>query len=64
MNDWQERVAKEKSDLDIKIHSLYVYLEKGQPDYIGNDEWRRMCAQYEVMRMYSNLLGERIANFM
>lgn len=60
---WQLRVIEEKAALDIKIAHLFAFLEKGNPDDMEPGEWRRLCAQYEIMRCYSGILGERIANF-
>lgn len=60
---WQLRVMDEKAQLDVKISALDSFLEKGIPDDFRASEWQRMCGQLAMMRGYSQILGERIANF-
>ena len=61
---YQERVVQEKAELDVKIESLQTFMD--DPDKIGDisiNELCRLAHQLKVMQEYSEVLGERIANF-
>lgn len=63
MQDWQQRVVEEKSDLDVKIKKLetFVLSEKWYGlDPIDQDLLKR---QLFVMIQYTNRLRDRIARF-
>lgn len=64
MQPYQQRVVDEKIELDAKAEAL--------SDFIGNsdifptldtDEQKRLKEQCEIMRQYSEILGQRIAAF-
>lgn len=59
----QQRVHAEKAQLDEKLQKLQEFfltdLFRGQPD----DERNRLFQQAGAMRVYSELLGERISKF-
>lgn len=61
----QQRVVDEKRELDEKIQKLtaFVYSEKLTSVVKDDDERRRLLQQDELMRQYSRILSERIANF-
>ena len=63
MKDYQERVVKEKQELDEKIYSLAQFLTTPTFVNLHKDERTRLIAQYGTMRAYSYILGERINNF-
>lgn len=68
--DYRERVRQEKSDLDDNIDRLELFLNKSSPQVncppqvlITVGEHQRMTLQLAAMRLYSEMLGQRIANF-
>ena len=67
MTEWQQRVVGEKRELDDRLEKLLNFIEaSNQPDIFGTlseAEQSRLRIQYSVMRVYSDVLGERIANF-
>lgn len=60
--DFQLRVIAEKAEVDERIDRLGKFLEHGTP--VADDERKRMNDQLSVMRMLSEILGQRIAAFM
>lgn len=60
----QERVVVERTELDAKIAPLFAFVHDS-PIFKGLDaaEQARLSRQLEVMCEYSNILKERIANF-
>ena len=61
MEDYQQRVADEKAELDVKLEKLRTFLAKDVE--IASDELTRLKRQEEVMTEYSKILGERIESF-
>lgn len=61
MEDYQQRVADEKAELDVKLEKLRTFLAKDME--IASDELTRLKRQEEVMTEYSKILGERIESF-
>lgn len=59
----EERVVKEKKDLDEKISNLGLFVAIDLFARLKNEEQSRLRRQLIVMREYSEILGERIANF-
>lgn len=64
MKPHQQRVADEKSELDLKISKLDEFIQRN-PSFLSIDaeEQARLKRQYSVMAEYSSILGERIAAF-
>jgi hypothetical protein len=64
MTPHQQRVLKEKQDLDEKITKLASFTET---DFYINQlepqEKHRLAQQWDIMIKYSRILGERIAAF-
>jgi hypothetical protein len=60
MEDYQERVIKEKEDLDIKIHKLGLFLYQNK---ISEKETNLLEKQLVIMEEYSDILDERIFLF-
>ena len=60
----QERVLKEKEELNEKLLKLKVFINKSN-DFLSLDasERNRLLNQMNVMGEYSRILGERIAAF-
>ena len=60
----QQRVLDEKQDLDLRIARLDEFMRRN-PTFTTLDapERDRLEIQLDVMRDYSGILGERIANF-
>lgn len=63
MNDFQVRVLKEKEELDVKINALASFLCKDIFEALNREEQFRLKKQFEIMKLYSAVLGERIAHF-
>ena len=63
MEAYQQRVVEEKEALDEKIKKLDVFVGTERFCALPIAEQVRMTAQLEVMREYSQILGERIAAF-
>ena len=59
----QQRVIDEKADLDAKLSNLIPFLSSDTCHSLPFDERGRLHRQSEVMREYSSILGERIADF-
>lgn len=64
MQDYQERVVVEKTELDGKIEKLGAYLHKNiNNPLIQQAEWGRLSTQHHLMVSYSAVLCARIAAF-
>ena len=63
MTDFQMRVVAEKEELDKKIAGLGAFFGKEIFATVPSDERQRLLDQYHVMRKYSEILADRIANF-
>lgn len=64
MEAYQERLIMEKTELDSKIDKLREFLaEDFYKDNIFSDEQKRLCRQELIMRLYSDVLGDRIDAF-
>ena len=63
MLDYQERVVKEKKDLDKKIHALIGALLGFNIVLDDEKERDRMVSQFYSMFEYSETLRNRIKNF-
>lgn len=59
----QERVVQQKRELDEEIAKLKDFLYSGKFDSVKDSELGIMVRQYSVMKRYSLILGERIAEF-
>jgi len=63
MKPYQERVVKERAELDEKLEKLNAF---GTSDFFSSlplDEQQRLIRQSKIMDQYSVVLGERIAAF-
>lgn len=63
MEAYQERVVREKADLDEKLESLQAFLNGIVFETLGLDERIRLRQQLAAMGTYSYVLGERIKAF-
>ena len=64
MEAYQERVRKEKLDLDGKIERLNAFInDLNRFNGLPEDERVRLTRQVTAMWEYSSILGERIAAF-
>lgn len=59
----QERVVAEKAELDEKITKLSDFSNGDLFKTLPEDEKERLKRQFNLMRDYSAVLGERIAAF-
>ena len=63
LQDHEQRVIDEKEELQVKLNSLFDFLEKGKPDFINNDNWLLLNKQYQSMSEYNKILKQRIELF-
>ena len=66
MQPHQERVVKEKAELDEKLGKLHAFCFGHDTKIFGSlspEERDRLERQYDAMKLYSNILAERIAAF-
>jgi hypothetical protein len=65
MEECQKRVIEEKEELDNKIAKLKSFINES-PVFVemAEKQQKLLCQQYCHMEDYSDVLGERIADFM
>jgi hypothetical protein len=62
----QQRVVKEKDELDEKLGKLHTFCFGNDTKVFGSlspEERDRLESQYTAMKTYSDILGKRIAAF-
>ena len=59
----QDRVRLEQRDLYDKLDKLENFLDKGQPDFIDDEQWGLLKEQQMHMDAYNDVLTKRIAKF-
>lgn len=57
----QDRVRLEQIELTQKLDALENFLDKGQPAFIDEEQWKLLNKQAEIMDQYSDVLAKRIA---
>lgn len=60
MEDYQQRVVDEKSELDDMLSKIGTFLAGSKVEALPLAEQRRLARQWQYMRAYSDVLGERI----
>ena len=60
---YQIRVIKEKKKLDKKLAALNEFIASVGFDAVLEREQQRLRRQVEIMKLYSDVLAERISNF-
>lgn len=64
MTPHQERVVKEKEELDVKIKALQSFIHDSPIfDTLDLQERWRLTTQSHIMVQYSAILSDRINNF-
>jgi hypothetical protein len=64
MQEFQQRVAEEKAELDKKAKALSEFIGSSQVfETLDTAEKERLKVQNDIMWQYSEILGERIAAF-
>jgi len=63
MEDYQQRVVDEKSELDKRLETLTKFLAGEVSATIDAEECVRLEKQQSLMAQYSAILQERIDNF-
>lgn len=63
MQPHEQRVINEKAELDERIQKLNAFVRGDVFFNLAYIEQMRLCRQLTVMREYSTILYERIANF-
>ena len=59
----QDRVRLEQRELYTKLDALENLLDKGQPDFIDDEQWALLKEQQMHMDAYNDVLTKRIAKF-
>lgn len=59
----QDRVRLEQRDLYDRLDKLENFLDKGQPDFIDDEQWDLLKEQQKHMDAYNDVLTKRIAKF-
>ena len=59
----QDRVRLEQRDLYDKLDKLENFLDKGQPDFIDDEQWALLKEQQMHMDAYNDVLTKQIAKF-
>ena len=59
----QDRVRLEQRDLYDKLDKLENFLDKGQPDFVDDEQWALLKEQQLYMDAYNDVLTKRIAKF-
>ena len=57
---YQERVLAKRAELDDKLGKLLAFLGNDAAPPVSDDERNRLRRQAQVMREYSDILGQRI----
>jgi hypothetical protein len=63
MEDYQQRVIDEKTELDGKLQRLIKFLDTEKFAKLDEDERARLTKQAKIMQRYFDVLIERIAHF-
>jgi len=63
MNEWQTRVVQEKNELEEKRTKLHQFLQSHMFPLLTPNEYEMLQRQYVLMKLYSDVLGERIKAF-
>ena len=63
MQEFQERVVKEKAELDEKLAKLRLFFTSEIFYTLSDEEQERLNRQENAMTEYSEVLGERINAF-
>lgn len=63
MQDYQQRVVEELAELSKRFENLNSFLNGGRSLSVPLPELRRLYRQRQIMRMYWDVLNERIENF-
>lgn len=63
MLPYQQRVIDEKKELDEKLLKLFNFFSTDAFNKLDSAEKGRLRIQHSIMMAYSEILGQRIANF-
>jgi len=62
--EFQQRVVKEKAELQHKLAALQTFIHTSDIfKMLPDDEQARLRMQHHIMKLYELILSERIANF-
>lgn len=61
--DWQDRVVKERNQLNVRLKKLDSFINRPEFKKVDNDEQEDLKEQKKLMRRYRNLLNRRIKRF-
>ena len=63
MQAYQQRVVDEEQELYAKLKALESFTLSAHFSDVAKSEQSRLCLQVHAMRMYDEILRQRIANF-
>lgn len=59
----KDRLIIEQRELFEKLDKLETFLDKGQPDFINDEQWKLLQEQHLHMDAYNDVLTRRIISF-
>jgi hypothetical protein len=60
MEDWQQRVIDEKTQLDERLQKLEAFINTDAASVVSVEENQRLIRQQQCMNDYAQVLQERI----
>ena len=63
MEQYQIRVMEEKKELDAKIDKLAAFIKTAQFSELTDEHRGLLVQQLRAMRVYTDILGERVELF-
>ena len=63
MQPFQQRVVNEKAELSDKLDRLEAFASRADFSSVPPDEQARLTRQLLIMKLYEQVLSERIAEF-
>ena len=59
----EQRMIDEREELEARLINLNVFLNKGQPENMEDQDWDLLNTQAFAMRTYNYVLSARIRRF-
>lgn len=59
----EQRMIDERQELETRLINLNIFLNKGQPEDMEDQDWELLNTQAFAMRTYNYVLSARIRRF-
>lgn len=59
----EQRMIDERQELETRLINLNIFLSKGQPENMEDQDWELLNTQAFAMRTYNYVLSARIRRF-